>query len=344
MLRDAARWSSNLQERQRRPLAMDAARTAAARTPLLQPPAYLQPMLPYWLPPPTPPPEALAEKEKKDGDPWPPVDAQAAFLGPSLWDSQKDQQLKYTDLEDFLNEADTVSQPRSSPPQRVPGSPPLQVPPPPPQQFPQHLHQQQLQERPWPGALGPPGHHQHQPPRHPQHQQQHHHQQQQQQHQHPQQPHPQQQHPSCRLNEHRVPDQAGRDQLRAGEEGGAPLKVKVEFQVSPSDLALATVPGTQFDPQTHQFSDDELKPQAICKKSKKQIVPDERKDQRYWTRRQRNNTAAKRSRDARRLKENQIALRANFLEKENAALREVMDELNRKNQELKARVENCHCR
>ena len=47
-----------------------------------------------------------------------------------------------------------------------------------------------------------------------------------------------------------------------------------------------------------------------------QVIPEERKDQRYWTRRQRNNTAAKRSRDARRLKENQIVLRANFLEKE----------------------------
>lgn len=36
--------------------------------------------------------------------------------------------------------------------------------------------------------------------------------------------------------------------------------------------------------------------------------------------------AAKRSRDARRLKENQIAIRASFLEKENAALRvEVAD-------------------
>lgn len=37
--------------------------------------------------------------------------------------------------------------------------------------------------------------------------------------------------------------------------------------------------------------------------------------------------AAKRSRDARRLKENQIAIRASFLEKENAALRQEVAEL-----------------
>ena len=33
---------------------------APVRAVLLQPPAYLQPGLPYWLPPPTPPPETLS--------------------------------------------------------------------------------------------------------------------------------------------------------------------------------------------------------------------------------------------------------------------------------------------
>ena len=40
------------------------------------------------------------------------------------------------------------------------------------------------------------------------------------------------------------------------------------------------------------------------------------KDDKYWARRNKNNMAAKRSRDARRSKENQIAMRAAFLEKE----------------------------
>lgn len=45
-------------------------------------------------------------------------------------------------------------------------------------------------------------------------------------------------------------------------------------------------------------------------------------DEKYWSRRYKNNEAAKRSRDARRLKENQISVRAAFLEKENALLRQ----------------------
>lgn len=54
----------------------------------------------------------------------------------------------------------------------------------------------------------------------------------------------------------------------------------------------------------------------MVKKSRKQFVPDEKKDDRYWARRRKNNMAAKRSRDARRAKENQIVVRAGFLEKQ----------------------------
>lgn len=71
-----------------------------------------------------------------------------------------------------------------------------------------------------------------------------------------------------------------------------------------------------FDPRTRAFSDEELKPQPMIKKSRKQFVPDDLKDDKYWARRRKNNMAAKRSRDARRMKENQIALRAGYLEKE----------------------------
>ncbi|XP_045612920.1 hepatic leukemia factor isoform X2 [Procambarus clarkii] len=94
----------------------------------------------------------------------------------------------------------------------------------------------------------------------------------------------------------------------------------IDFNISPNDLALATVPGQDFDPRTRCFSEEELKPQPMIKKSRKQFVPHELKDDKYWARRRKNNMAAKRSRDARRLKENQIAMRANFLEKENNAL------------------------
>lgn len=48
---------------------------------------------------------------------------------------------------------------------------------------------------------------------------------------------------------------------------------------------------------------------------------DQQKDAAYWERRRKNNEAAKRSRDARRAKEEEIALRAAFLEQENLKLR-----------------------
>ena len=45
------------------------------------------------------------------------------------------------------------------------------------------------------------------------------------------------------------------------------------------------------------------------------------KDAAYWERRRKNNEAAKRSRDARRMKENEVAVRASYLEQENIQLK-----------------------
>ncbi|CAF1691171.1 unnamed protein product, partial [Adineta ricciae] len=70
----------------------------------------------------------------------------------------------------------------------------------------------------------------------------------------------------------------------------------------------------------------------------KQFVPDELKDEKYWARRRKNNLAAKRSRDARRMKENQIALRADFLERESDLLKKQLEDLKRENQKLKMKL------
>ncbi|XP_078140688.1 TEF transcription factor, PAR bZIP family member b isoform X2 [Centroberyx gerrardi] len=106
------------------------------------------------------------------------------------------------------------------------------------------------------------------------------------------------------------------------------IEVDINFQPDPTDLVLSSVPGGElFNPRKHKFSDEELKPQPMIKKAKKVFVPDEQKDDKYWSRRKKNNMAAKRSRDARRLKENQITVRASFLERENAALRQQVAEL-----------------
>merc|ERR1711992_268800 len=93
-----------------------------------------------------------------------------------------------------------------------------------------------------------------------------------------------------------------------------------EIEFSAQDLALATVPGMEFDPRERSFAPDELRPQPIIRKRKKSFVPMEEKDIRYWEKREKNNVAARRSREARRLKENQIALRTAHLEKENFEL------------------------
>lgn len=106
------------------------------------------------------------------------------------------------------------------------------------------------------------------------------------------------------------------------------IHVPVGYEPDPADLALSSVPGQEmFDPRKRKFSAEELKPQPMIKKARKVFIPEDLKDDKYWARRRKNNMAAKRSRDARRLKENQIAIRAGFLEKENSALRQEVAEL-----------------
>ncbi|XP_045467960.1 hepatic leukemia factor-like [Harmonia axyridis] len=56
-------------------------------------------------------------------------------------------------------------------------------------------------------------------------------------------------------------------------------------------------------------------------RGEKKPIPEDLKDEKYYERRKRNNQAAKKSRDARKLREDQVALRASILEHENAILR-----------------------
>jgi len=111
-------------------------------------------------------------------------------------------------------------------------------------------------------------------------------------------------------------------------------KMAVQIDFAPEDLALATIPGADFDPKRRHFSPDELRPQPIIRKRKKTYVMTDDKDDKYWERREKNNMAARRSREARRLKENQIALRTAYLEKENAALQSALDKSSEENKRL----------
>lgn len=62
------------------------------------------------------------------------------------------------------------------------------------------------------------------------------------------------------------------------------------------------------------------------------------KDDAYWERRRKNNEAAKRSRDARRAKEDEIALRAAILEQENIKLRLEVSQLKQETAKLRCMV------
>lgn len=109
-------------------------------------------------------------------------------------------------------------------------------------------------------------------------------------------------------------------------------EARTEF--SAEELALATIPGADFDPTRRQFSSDELRPQPIIRKRKKAFVDMGQKDDKYWEKRGKNNVAARRSREARRLKENQIALRTAYLEKQNYGLKAALQDVNMKNEKL----------
>jgi len=102
-------------------------------------------------------------------------------------------------------------------------------------------------------------------------------------------------------------------------------RLEEETEFSAEDLSLATVPGLEFDPKQRSFDLEELRPQPIIKKRRKLFIKEANKDTTYYARREKNNVAARRSREARRLKENQIALRVAHLERENSGLRQEVE-------------------
>jgi len=75
-----------------------------------------------------------------------------------------------------------------------------------------------------------------------------------------------------------------------------------------------------FIPKERCLDINELRPQPIVRKRKKTHVPEHKKDDKYWEKRNKNTEATKRARDAKRLKDNQIIMRAAFLETENKRL------------------------
>jgi len=75
-------------------------------------------------------------------------------------------------------------------------------------------------------------------------------------------------------------------------------------------------------------------PKPVIEKPPKQFVPDQEKDQSYWDKRQRNNEAARRSREMRRVKEKETHDKLDRLKKENEALRVAITLLIQRNRNL----------
>ncbi|XP_070846833.1 HLF transcription factor, PAR bZIP family member b isoform X1 [Chaetodon auriga] len=223
---------------------------------------------------------------------------QSAFLGPTLWDKTLPYdgdtfQLEYMDLEEFLSENGIPSSPsQHHHNQHQPHAPPCQPP-----------IMPQAPPTPTPSVMDLSNHASTSV-------------------------HTSVVSPNCL---HSSPARAGHPSSRNTPSPIDPdsIQVPVGYEPDPADLALSSVPGQEmFDPRKRKFSAEELKPQPMIKKARKVFIPEDLKqDDKYWARRRKNNLAAKRSRDARRLKENQIAIRAGFLEKENSALRQEVADL-----------------
>lgn len=104
---------------------------------------------------------------------------------------------------------------------------------------------------------------------------------------------------------------------------------RMEEDFSAEDLMLATVPGYDFDPKKRVFHPEELKPTPIIRKRKMVPVLEENKDDKYWQKRLKNREATRMSREAKRLKENQISMRAAHLERENRRLHQQLEDAQR---------------
>lgn len=75
-------------------------------------------------------------------------------------------------------------------------------------------------------------------------------------------------------------------------------------------------------------------PRPLGRKRRRNLVPQDKKTREYWERRQRNNVAARRSREERRNKELETYQKMQILEKENASLRETVENFMRVQYEL----------
>lgn len=97
--------------------------------------------------------------------------------------------------------------------------------------------------------------------------------------------------------------------------------MRLTSDLSTSDMQKATVTSSTMSPGGEDVQRYSMVHSQIPPKKRALAVPLELKDDTYWDKRQKNNDSAKRSREARRMKEEQIAMRVVYLEQDNLQLR-----------------------
>ncbi|KAI0980015.1 hypothetical protein GJ496_009852 [Pomphorhynchus laevis] len=113
---------------------------------------------------------------------------------------------------------------------------------------------------------------------------------------------------------------------------GSPCKKRTRSSDKPTEI-IAAVPSTRL-------SGSFVKNNNVCNQSNTGLKKDFQSEMiAYRERRRRNNEAAKRSRDARRAKEDEIALHAAFLERENARLKLELSKIKQESAKLKCLID-----
>lgn len=95
-----------------------------------------------------------------------------------------------------------------------------------------------------------------------------------------------------------------------------------------SSSSSSTLDSSQFRPTTGST-------RTRARTNNPKPISEQQKDGKYFERRKRNNVAAKKSRDARKQREDEIAIRASFLEKENSILKAQLQTLKDEAQQLR---------
>ena len=79
-------------------------------------------------------------------------------------------------------------------------------------------------------------------------------------------------------------------------------------------------------------------PKPLTRKTRRALVPDEQKNQKYWIKRMRNNVAARKSREDRRRKELEVLNTMNALQEENQKMKLFINDIVKANEQLVAEM------